>query len=65
MSCHVRKRLGHEFAVAMGDADDINNRIGLQPADDVESEEDCLQRAREMRAAGEPATRIALRTDQT
>ncbi len=49
----------------MGDADDINNRIGLQPADDVESEEDCLQRAREMWAAGELATREDLETDPT
>ncbi|MFF3373999.1 hypothetical protein ACFYXF_13810 [Streptomyces sp. NPDC002680] len=34
-------------------------------ADDVESEEDCLPRAREMWAAGEPATRVDLETDPT
>ncbi|MFD5632586.1 DUF6973 domain-containing protein [Streptomyces sp. NPDC127077] len=60
--CLLKKRLGEEFAVAMGEAhelgrpgsdadnraDEINNRIGLQLADDVKSEDDCLQRAREM-----------------
>ncbi|KUL24435.1 glycoside hydrolase family 18 protein [Streptomyces regalis] len=77
--CLLKKRLGEKFAVAMGEAhelgrpgsdadnraDEINNRIGLQLADDVESEEDCLKRAREMWAAGELATRIDLETDPT
>lgn len=77
--CLLKKRLGGEFAVAMGDAhelgrpgsgtdnraDEINNVIGLRLADEVESEEDCLKRAREMWAAGELATRVDLEGDPT
>ncbi|MFI1952941.1 glycoside hydrolase family 18 protein [Streptomyces xinghaiensis] len=77
--CLLKKRLGEDFAVAMGDAhergrpgsdadnraDEINNVIGLRLADEVESEEDCLKRAREMWAAGELATRVDLEGDPT
>ncbi|MFF2361281.1 glycoside hydrolase family 18 protein [Streptomyces sp. NPDC058122] len=77
--CLLKKRLGEEFAVAMGEAhelgrpgsdadnraDEINNKIGLQLADDVKSEDDCLRRAREMWTAGKLATRIDLESDPT
>ncbi|KUM68250.1 glycoside hydrolase family 18 protein [Streptomyces curacoi] len=77
--CLLKKRLGEEFAIAMGDAhergrpgsdadnkaDEINNRIGLQLADQVESEEECLQRAREMWQAGQLAKRIDFESDPT
>ncbi|WP_030542877.1 glycoside hydrolase family 18 protein [Streptomyces albus] len=77
--CLLKKRLGEEFAVAMGDAhergrpgteadnraDELNNVIGLRLADEVDSDEDCLKRAREMWAAGELATRVDLEGDPT
>ncbi|GAA2418474.1 hypothetical protein GCM10010420_56190 [Streptomyces glaucosporus] len=77
--CLLKKRLGEEFAIAMGDAhergrpgsdadnraDEINNGIGLRLADEVESEEECLQRAREMWAAGQLAKRVDLEADPT
>ncbi|MEU0331762.1 hypothetical protein [Streptomyces sp. NPDC006193] len=77
--CLLKKRLGEEFAVAMGDAhergrpgsdadnraDEINNGIGLRLADEVASEEECLKRAREMWKAGELATRRDLESDPT
>jgi hypothetical protein len=77
--CLLKKRLGEEFAIAMGDAhergrpgsdadnkaDEINNKIGLQLADQVESEEECLQRAGEMWQAGQLAKRTDLESDPT
>ncbi|WP_181383867.1 glycoside hydrolase family 18 protein [Streptomyces sp. NWU339] len=77
--CLLKKRLGEEFAKAMGEAHEIgrpgsdadnladekNNVIGLRLADEVASEDDCLQRAREMWTAGQLATRIDLEGDPT
>ena len=77
--CLLKKRLGEEFAIAMGDAhergrpgsdadnkaDEVNNKIGLQLADQVESEEECLQRAIQMWQAGQLATRPDFESDPT
>jgi len=77
--CLLKKRLGEEFARAMGEAheigrpgtpadnaaDEINNRKGLELADLVESEDECLARAQEWWRAGELATRPDLETDPT
>lgn len=77
--CLLKKRLGEGFARAMGEAhergrpgsaadnkaDEINNRKGLELADLLESEEDCLQRTKEMWSAGELATRTEIEKDPT
>ena len=77
--CLLKKRLGEEFARAMGDAhergrpgseadnraDEINNIKGLELADQVASEEECLNRAFQMWNAGELATRVDLESDPT
>ena len=77
--CLLKKRLGEEFAIAMGDAhergrpgsdadnkaDEVNNKIGLQLADQVESEEECFQRAVQMWQAGQLAKRPDFESDPT
>jgi hypothetical protein len=77
--CLLKKRLGEEFAKAMGEAhergrpgtpadnaaDEINNKKGLELADLVASEEECLTRAQDWWQAGQLATRPDLESDPT
>jgi GH18 family chitinase len=77
--CLLKKRLGEDFARAMGDAhergrpgsdadnkaDEINNVKGLALADQVADETECLARAQEMWKNGELATRQDLEGDPT
>ncbi|MBL1100581.1 glycoside hydrolase family 18 protein [Streptomyces coffeae] len=69
--CLLKKRTGEEFAKMMAaaheadlpgtdadnKADEENNKIGLRLADEVASEEECLDRVKEMWEAGDLATR--------
>jgi hypothetical protein len=77
--CLLKKRLGEKFAIEMSEAhekgrpgsaddnaaDEINNRIGLKLADDVDNEDECLARTRVMWQEGKLATRPNLQTDPT
>ncbi|MGW4528047.1 glycoside hydrolase family 18 protein [Amycolatopsis sp. NPDC004378] len=75
--CLLKKRLGEEFAIAMGDAhergrpgtaadnkaDEENNKIGLKLADEVESDADCLAATKEKWKKKELAVREDTKTD--
>ncbi|MEU1693009.1 glycoside hydrolase family 18 protein [Streptomyces hirsutus] len=77
--CLLKKRLGEEFARAMGEAhelgrpgsdadnaaDEKNNEIGLRLADEVKSDKECKKRVHEMWEAGELAIRPDYESDPT
>jgi GH18 family chitinase len=77
--CVLKKRLGEQFAKAMGEAhergrpgtdadnkaDEKNNVIGLALADRVATEADCLTETKRMWAAGELAVRQDYEGDPT
>jgi hypothetical protein len=77
--CLLKKRLGEEFAKAMGEAhergrpgsdadnkaDEKNNEIGLRLADEVKTDKECKTRVFEMWEAGELAIRPDYEGDPT
>jgi hypothetical protein len=77
--CLLKKRFGEDFARKIGDAheharpgsdadnkaDEINNRIGLQLADQVASEDLCFESAQNLWKAGKLQTRPDLESDPT
>ncbi|MEU6660327.1 glycosyl hydrolase family 18 protein [Streptomyces sp. NPDC046821] len=77
--CLLTKRLGKEFATEMGDAhergrpgsdadnkaDERNNEIGQQLAEELASEDECLKRTRELWEAGKLAIRPDYEGDPT
>lgn len=77
--CLLKKRLGEEFAKAMGEAhergrpgsdadnkaDEKNNEIGLRLADEVSSDKECRKRVHEMWEAKQLAIRPDYESDPT